>query len=772
MSYSREPIEFVTLETDACSLTFGQGLCVASGEPCYNTWATCRLPTAYTQTTKTYTFARASSAWPAGLSCVPVLQAIQYAPQLITPGKGLGVRGSVTLRLADVPWPDVTDDPYYDQRPYSGVDGYGTFFGRFQARHRFYTGRALNVCSGLVVGGALDAGSLQTRSYVVESITGPDKSGVVTITAKDVLKLADDDRAQCPRANTARVDTGISDTATALTLYPAGVGDAEFPASGVARVASELMTFTRSGDTLTLTRGQYNTTAKAINADDSVQLCAVFTNQPVQDLIYSLLVDYAGIPSSYINKSAWDTERNAHLSGVYSSIIADPVGVNTLIAELCEQGQCYIWWDEINAKIEFRALTAAPAYLPTYSDEAHFLAGSLQAGEATNERQSRFLIRFDRIDVTKKLDDVANYRQRHLAADLQSESVHEYGAAKMRVINSRWFSAGSLARVEQLGAALLSRYRDPPKTLECAFDSDDAPATGALFIASTRVLQTAAGSRAAIPFQVVESRVNPSAGSVAVKCSEMVWTGGAIDPSNATIYISADAWDVNLRTIFESEFGAPGADTVAHFVIMSDVLVTSSSTASPALVPGSWPAGATVVLDNAGTIAGRGGTGGTYGAPNGTAGGPGLDAGGMAITVNNTGTIAGGGGGGGAGAIQRNHVMGSVYMFFGSAPGGGGASFGPAGAQSPPTDLYTPPGEQSPAGHDGGRLLGGAGGDSGRVPWPTSGYGGDVGMDGQDGMLSSEGTDYDSPGLGGAAGVAILNGGLITLNNSGLILGS
>ena len=76
------------------------------------------------------------------------------------------------------------------------------------------------------------------------------------------------------------------------------------------------------------------------------QQCARFSNQPVQRLIYSLLVDYARVPGSYINLSDWDTERDNKLNGVYSTLIADPIGVNSLIAELCEQGQCYIWWDE------------------------------------------------------------------------------------------------------------------------------------------------------------------------------------------------------------------------------------------------------------------------------------------------------------------------------------------------------------------------------------------------------------------------------------------
>lgn len=749
----RQPIELVNIETDACSLRFGVGACTATGEPCYNTWATCKARLAYVNTVKTYRFARSNAALPVGYSCLPLLQSVQYAPQVLTPAKGLGVRASVTVRCIDTDWPDTADDPYFDQRP-TGTEGQGTFFGRFRARNPFMFGRFLHVKTGYIVDGVLDESNLQTRSYIIESITGADRAGTVTFVAKDVLKLADDDKAQCPRVTSARLDADITESQTSLIVYPAGIGNTEFPASGVLRIASELMTFSRSGDTFTLSRGQYSTQAKAAKADDAIQLCAVFVNQPVQNLIYDLLVNYAKIPAAYIDKTAWDAERDANLLGVYSSVITDPVGVNTLIAELSEQGQCYIWWDDVARLIRFKALTAPPSDLPILSDEDHFLHGSIAAGEATAERQSRFLIRFDRIDPTKKLDDVANFRQRFVAADLQSEGEREYRSAKTRIINSRWFNSGSLGRVQQLGAALLSRYRDPPLTFEADIDISAGVKTGDLFRVSSRLFQNAAGSRKAVSMQVIESYEKTAGSVLRLKSSELVWAGEDI-PVNPQIIIGADLFDVNLRDLYQAEYGTPRDDDVVTFIIQAGVLITSSSVLTPALVAGVWPSGVSLTAINGGIVAGRGGAGADLvnyqafiaGGDGGTA----IDGAGHPMTLINNNIIAGGAGGGGNGGD-------------GHGAGSGGAPYGLAGVTPP---LF---GRQA---FNGGRLIAGDNQWSDAIAWqPPSIYkGGDLGQNGDPARFAPNGGSQVSA-RGGFSGVAIINDSNITMINNGQILGS
>lgn len=738
--FGREPIELVEIETDACSLRFGESPCPATGEPCFNTWATCPVKTAYQPATKTYLLARPVSSLPVGFSCIPLVQSITYAPQVLTPAKGLGMRGAVTIRCNDSAWPDVADDPYHDQRP-QGIDGKGTFWGRFRARHKYYVGRILRVLTGYLVNGRIDYSNFETRSYVIESIQGVDRNGIVTIVAKDVLKLADDNRAQCPRLSTVRLNQNLTDTDTSFTVYPAGVANSEFGASGVLRIGSELMAFSRVGDSFTVERAKHSTKAASAKIDDLVQVCAVFTSQPVQNLIYTLLVDYANIPSSYIDKPAWDAERNAHLLGVYSSIIADPVGVNTLISELQEQGQCYIWYDETASKILFKALVAPPDDLPIVSDENHFLSNSVDVGEATDLRQSQFAIRFDRIDPTKKLDDATNYRQRHLSPDLQSEGVHEHGSSRLRVINSRWFGASSLGRVQQLGSALLSRYRDPPRTLSATLDTSDLLKTGAMFRASTSSLQTASGDRELVPMQVVETRYDKTGTTVQIKAQELIWYGtdNAINP---IVYIGSDLVDVNLLTLYQSEYGNPKNGQNITFVIVEGVNVISSQFGDFAMVTGDWTVDVTLslIIRPNSLLAGRGGHGGGSNPSHTAYQMPQVGRNGLRVTypiyVENWGIISGGGGGGGL----TEHAFG----------GGGGAPFGAggvvAGAESDPY-----------VGRTGNRTVGGRGGGA-TLSTETGGDGGDLGQAGGNGWLgiSQDGGGDEPWEHGAAAGVPIV----------------
>ena len=794
-AFGRQPIEFVELEMDACSLTFGTGACPATGEPCYNTWATCQARSAYAATTRVHRYCRPAAGLPVGFDALPAVLGVQYAPQVLTPGKGLGVRGSVTVRLTDVPWSDTADDPYYASRP-TGIDAPGSYWARWRARNRYYLGRRLTVKTGYLVGGAIDPGTLEGRVYVLEQIAGPDKNGTVTLTAKDVLKLADDDRAQCPRVSTARLTADLTDSATAFDVYPAGVGDAEFAASGWLRIAGEIMSYTRSGDHFTVTRGQYGTKAEAAKADDLVQQCARFSNQPVQRLIYSLLVDYAKVPASYISLSDWDTERDNKLNGVYSTLIADPIGVNSLIAELCEQGQCYIWWDETLQKIQFRALTAITVDgLPVLSDEDHFLQDSVQLTESTADRQSRFLIRFDQINPTKRLDDASNYRRRHLAADLQSEGEHEHGSAKMRVINSRWFSAGSLARVQQLGAALLKRYRDPPRVLDAQLDSLDAPKTGAFFVPDTAAILLPSGQRAAVPMQVVEQQITTAGAVQRIRAQEVIWTSG--DAGDPTILIGVDMWDVNLRALYESEYGTPIAGRTVTFVVQSGVLVSSTQaemplsafwsydtypamSAIPAIDTGVWPDSVQLVLQIAGAVVGRGGAGGMLGrteddtdktypdrypgldrstAIAGGPGAPGLHNRHVNLTlmIESGGVLSGGGGGGGRGG----HKTGTY-----SRPGIGGSG-APYGGHRPLAADGSPESTE---------LTRTAAKTTGMATWyftsvpeyhaSAGGSGGGWGLPGEPGQSG----DYPG-GAGGAPGAAIIGIAPVSIVNNGQILG-
>lgn len=689
----RIPVVFVELDMDVCTRTYGSSPCTAAvgvtgAAKCYNTYATCQDTANYNKGVKTYRFSEPSARLPVGLQTIPLLGRVSFAPQQITPGKGLGVRGSVSIPLDDAPWTDVDIDPYVTDR---ATPAAGTFWGRFRARNPYYEGRPLRILSGYITS-PFTWDAFQTRAYIIDSLSAVLKGDKAQITGKDILKLADDKKALFPRPSTGTLSAGITDSATTLTAAPTGVGDDEYPSSGKIAISGEIMSFTRSGDTFTVIRAQDNTEAQAHDADDTIQLVGEFTSAEIQDVIYDLLTDYAGIDTAYIDKPAWDTERDTYLTGVWNLTQPEPVGVNTLLAELAEQGNCRIWWDEIEQQIRFRAIRPLDAALPVYTDDEHFLAGTVDLKDDPKQRLSRVFIYFGRRSPVEKLDDLKNYAVRYLQPDPDAEGANQYGSPVIKRINSRWFLSTSLGRVQDLADALLMTFRDPPRILSFAMDPRHDLRVGDIFRARTRGLQAADGTAAELAFEVIEAQEERAGHVIRYRAQSM--------PANIplvsvySIVISTDEFDIDLYDVFVLEYGAPTGPVELTVTVQSGVLITGSTTLIPGLQTGTeWVLGTVITLINEGIIAGRGGDGGAGGTVYDIGGGAAAcsaptagDDGGLAMRVdwpiivdNALGTIMGGNGGGGGGGSVNLQPLGGQQRAGGSG-GGGGWPWGAGGA--------------------------------------------------------------------------------------------
>ena len=761
----RIPVVFVELDMDYCTRTYGTSPCTASvgvtgAAKCYNTYATCQDTANYNKGVKTYRFSDPSARLPVGLQTIPLLKSVSFAPQQITPGKGLGVRGSVSIRLADAPWTDVDIDPYVADR---ATPAAGTFWGRFRARNPYYEGRMLRILTGYITS-PFTWDAFQSRAYIIDSLSAVLKGDEAQIVGKDILKLADDKKALFPRPSTGTLSAGISDSATTLTAAPAGVGNDEYPASGKIAISGEIMSFTRSGDVFTVTRAQDNTAAAAHDADDTIQLVGEFSSAEIQDVIYDLLTDYAGIDTAYIDKPAWDTERDTYLTGVWNLTQPEPVGVNTLLAELTEQGNCRIWWDEIEQQIRFRAIRPLYAALPVYSDDDHFIQGSVDLKDDPKQRISSVLIYFGRRSPAEKLDDLKNYAVRYLQADPDAAGANQYGSAVIKRINSRWFLSTSLGRVQDLADALLMTFRDPPRILSFAMDPRHDVRVGDIFRAQTRYLQAADGSNNQLAFEVIEAQEERAGHLIRYRAQSMPADIPLV--GEYSIVFSTDEFDVVLYDVFVLEYGVPTSAVTLTVEIQSGVLISATSTSIAALRPGAaWPTGTVITITNSGTIAGRGGDGGAGGsvAENTGAGLPGAD-GGVAIDAtdypvaidNTSGIIAGGSGGGGGGGAQTIIIVGVPFDLVGGGGGGGGYPYGAGGSGGTRSDASNPT-----LWGDNGASAGSAGaGGSGGAGCSTAGDGGSGGGYASSGAAG--GAAAQAGGAGGAPGDCINGNSNIT----------
>lgn len=481
----REPFTIVEIDQDFCDLVYGVPPCQAelgvTGDiKCFNTLISCQSVNDYTRGTLTLRFCRASSNLPRDIVLIPSLLAVSAVPTEINVGGGdknaspLGLRAGVTIELEDHPYHDRLVDKYWGERDYDAFTR-GTFWAKWMARNPYYVGRNIRILDGYVGQTLAD---MQTRHYVIDRIEGP-ANGRVTVVAKDPIKLTDADRAQAPEPNTGTLSVDITEVATSLVLVPVGVGNLEYPASGIARVGNELVQYTRSGDNITLVeRALRSTEAADHSAGDLMQTVLVFERMRVEQVIHDLLVDFTELDETFFNFPAWQAEADRWLTGfLLSTWIAEPTGVGQLLGEIVNQCQCYIWWDERNQEIGFRALhpilEAFGEEIHEINSDQHIIAGSLSVEDKPDERVSQVWIYYDQINPLAGIDDPVNYTRLLVEADDAAESVDQFNERRITKIFSRWMDSRNSGEALTSARRRIERYRFNPTVIEFSVDAKD-----------------------------------------------------------------------------------------------------------------------------------------------------------------------------------------------------------------------------------------------------------------------------------------------------------
>ncbi len=298
---ARIPVTVVELYLDTCSNTFGSAPCTASGAAgteCYNTYLTCQDTANFTTASKTYRFYQGVKNWPIGITGYPcVKNQPKFTPCQIDPKGTLGKRGVVSIKLDDFTDDDLYTDDYVSTRAYN-PELQGTFFGKLKARTPYYKGRLMKVRQGYI-NNPFSWTDFDDRLFVIDSLD-LDQDGKVTVTGKDILKLADDKKSVAPAANTGTLSVALTTGATSIVLQT-GEG-VDYDSAGFVRIGDEVMQYTAvSTDTLTgVTRASNGTTAEEHDIDDLVQQCLSYSNDNVVDIIHGLLNTYAGIAENYL----------------------------------------------------------------------------------------------------------------------------------------------------------------------------------------------------------------------------------------------------------------------------------------------------------------------------------------------------------------------------------------------------------------------------------------------------------------------------------------
>lgn len=670
---------------------------------------------------------------------IPTLDSVSMTPTVLDLGRSMGTRASVNVTIRDFPYA-------FGSEPVTQ----GTFWGKLRARVRSLQGSVLRVIRG-EDGQALE--DMETEHYVIESLARSAEK--VTIVAKDLLKLADDDRAQAPRVSNGRLEDAIDAADSVLTLTPAGIGDDEYPASGkLALGGKEVVSFTRASDVCTITRAQSGTEAVAHDADEVAQLVLEYNAESPADIVYDLLTEYTNIDPTWCDLDAWKDDIDGYVGRLYSAEIAIPTGVQTLVNELIEQVGLVCYWDAAAEQVRLKSLrpvsTSARAV-----DTDEIMAGSFAFSEQPQKRMSEVWTYYALRNPLAKLDDPQNYAS-VVATIAEPDADLPDQPAAIKKIFSRWITAANRTAASRLNDMLIARYADAPRSLKFGlYRTSTQPELAQGLLLSHWVLQDADGLPEPVPCQITS--INKSDDSYDCVAEEMLFTD---DGSARLVVIDADAYEINLRELYDEVYLPPEEYDEITFVVEDGIFVGVElwtlggvvTSTRRAITVGDWPEGPIIRLINNGFVSGGGGSGKDARVVLGFGGACGSHAlyTRYPIIVENYGTIAGGGGGGGRGST-------------GGGGGGAGrtlgvASVGTGYAQGGPNSSWA--GGTSNIGANGLATTGGAAGDA------NGGAGGNLGEDGADGSGGPGSTS-----AGGPAGYAVDGHSLVTYDNVGTILG-
>jgi hypothetical protein len=395
--------------------------------------------------------------------------------------ESLGQRAKITARFADFPYHDRFMDKYQAERvsgaaQQSGV-GYdpatrGTFWTKFKARNPNYAGRPMRQLEGFIENGVLTIE--KTRHYIITDIKGPDTNGQVTIEGRDILKLAEDDRAVMPAPSRGKISADLlADDGQTITLNPAGIG-VEYPENGFAAIGQELVSFTRSGDVVTLTgRGLSGTTRRAHRINDTFQVTYSPRRRRIDEVIRDLLLG-AGVSEDFIPFADWQAEV-ARWAGslLLTADIMKPEGVSKLIGELAVLGVS-IWWDEVDQLIKLQVNRPVDIEdITVLSDRNNNIEVSQQ--DRADDRITEVVFNTVQIDPSRGVSADNFSRTSYLVSALE-KLPQAFGDTRIKTINCRWLNQGDDANVRIISLRLLERFRLAPVRYNIVVDyKDDLP---------------------------------------------------------------------------------------------------------------------------------------------------------------------------------------------------------------------------------------------------------------------------------------------------------
>jgi len=577
---SDEVVTFVEIDLDTCIHRFGEGLCTATlsaGTPrkCVNTFKTCAIPglDVYTPETATVTLT------PQGQSGLPMpgrnfacLLSVKESEQTVNLAgsdpklDALGRRASVKIKAADFVYDARFLDPYFDERisgaaQFSGI-GYepvGTFWQGLRGRDPYFAGYPIRINRGRVVAGALVTD--RTTHYIASEFNPT--NGSAEWVGVDVLDLAANDRAVCPRPSAGQLLEPLPIDGDTLTLTPEGVGE-EYGASGWVVIGGEIIAYaSRTGEVLSgLSRGQLGTEAEEHDAADAVQEAWRYTG-PAYLALNKLLTDFAAVPGTWVPLAEWEGEANVWFAVEVDVTVTKSTMVSKLIGELAILG--FSLFTDLEAqKIRFRAnrplFPNEAATAPEITDAD--IIGEPKYDGRDSERLTRVEFRSMQIDPTDELSD-NNFLRSQLTIAGDKEDPRAHGDVRYRLEKTRWLNQGAAASIRILAQRYLRRFSTAPERVTVRVKRrkyGSLPLTTVVNL-TTRRIPNGWGLIERAQYQIIK-RESPNDGEIDITLQRFDYSGtfGFWAPNDAPDYDAATEEQKDVMAFWGPNTGDTFAD--------------------------------------------------------------------------------------------------------------------------------------------------------------------------------------------------------------------
>lgn len=258
------------------------------------------------------------------------------------------------------------------------------------------------------------------------------------------------------------------------------------------RIGDEVIRYgAKAGDVLSLADGTYRAQFGTVRADhkanDAVQQCLAWINQPATTVVKNIC-NLGGLADLYLDLAQLAAdEATWYGPGAYiTACIVEPKVASDLLADLVKDLNMMVWWHPVLQILKFKANMPDFGTVTQVFTDDNFILITSAAERLDASRLTRAAIAYNLNAASDDRSKAVNYRYLRIFIDTLAESPNGYGDVRADTRLSQWMSAANSNFVTNMVRRRLLTQRDAPVKLTASLDPKDEISLGSLVDVTTR----------------------------------------------------------------------------------------------------------------------------------------------------------------------------------------------------------------------------------------------------------------------------------------------